>query len=160
MRAGKEKAAKIKRDRGFIMSSAWFTEMGNNAHNWSSSASELFAATLILRREQDKEEKRVLKPGALVGMPCEQKRGKWHSLARLCDDANIALTSSEREILGKLSDCIRYQGRYPVARHWEHMEPVFYWSDEWDLTIARFVTKLWRQLEIPLRGVPIGGAAL
>ena len=48
----------MKRNSGFIMSSAWFTEMGNNAHNWSSSASELFAATLVLRREQEKEEKR------------------------------------------------------------------------------------------------------
>lgn len=118
-----------------------------------------FAVEALIKAGWLKKGNTLTVDGRYIGMPCEQKRN-WHSLSKLCDDADIALTSPEREILGKLSDCIKYQGRYPVARHWEHMEPIFYWSYKWDLAIARLVTRLWRQLEIPLRGIPIGGASL
>ena len=98
--------------------------------------------------------------GRYIGLPCENKKKKWHNLVAICDDVGVILEPSERHILRNLSDVGRYQGRYPVALHWEHMEPIFYWSFEWDTTIGRLITKLWRTLGIPIRGVPIGGTLL
>ena len=47
------------------MSSAWYTHIGNLPENWSTSASQLFAAAMILRQEREKERNRFLatKPG-------------------------------------------------------------------------------------------------
>jgi hypothetical protein len=202
MRRSTGKNPKVKRDRGFIMSSASYTRMGNDFRTWAGSASHLFGASIVLRREQENEERRVLeastaagvvsvalntggaqrlltafaleallkavwlksgrelvRDGRYAGLPCEQKK-KWHDLAAICDDAGVSLTPSEREVLLRLSDCSRYQGRYPVSRHWENMEPIFYWSSEWDVAIGRLVTRAWKSLGIPIRGVPIGGAPL
>lgn len=194
----------IKRDRGFIMSCAWHTQMGNNPANWSASASSLFGACMILRQERQKETDRVMrspKPvgivsvaigtdgverlltafaleallkavwvskgnrlvreGRYIGLPCEnKKKPKWHNLLAMCDDAEIDLQDSERNILARLSDVARYQGRYPIALRWEQMEPIFYWSEEWDEVIGKLVTKLWKSLGISIRGVPIGGSSL
>lgn len=54
-----KKIPKIKEDRGFIMSSAWYTQMGNDFRNWSGSASNLFGASMILKQEEEKERRRL-----------------------------------------------------------------------------------------------------
>ena len=138
---------KIKRDRGFIMSSAWYTQIGNNFRSWAASASNLFAASMILRQEEEKERERLLEEenhlepisvaintgeaqrlmtafgleallksvwlktgrqlvadGKYVGLPCENKKKKWHNLVAICDDIGILLEPSERHILKSLSD--------------------------------------------------------
>jgi hypothetical protein len=199
------KRPKVKTDRGFVMSSAWYTHIGNLPENWSASASQLFAAAMILRQEREKEQRRFLaaKPGRAgpvsvaigtdsaerlltafgletllkavwlragntlvadgkyVGMPCErQKKPRWHDLVAICYDLTFAIDQSERQILTILSDVGRYHGRYPIARHWEQMEPMFYWSEDWDTAIGRIITRLWRQLGFSAAEVPIGGAPL
>src|SRR5665213_1170764 len=68
MADGAKKKRKIKRDGPFIMSSAWYTQMGNNPHTWSGSASQLFAASMILRHEREKERERVLTAETPVGL--------------------------------------------------------------------------------------------
>ena len=51
---------KSKTKFGFVMSSAWYTRIGNLPENWSASASQLFAAAMILRQEREKERSRFL----------------------------------------------------------------------------------------------------
>ena len=196
--------AKIKRDRVFDLSSALYTQWGNDFRNWTGSASNLFAGAMILRQEHEKEYRRIrntppgqagpisvaigtfdaerlltgfaleallkaawlkaghtlVGDGKYLGLPCERKKKKWHNLVAICDDVGICLTDSERHILKALSDVVRYKSRYPIAIRWEHMEPVFYWHEEWDTTIGQLVTRLWQLLGYSAQKVPIGGSAL
>jgi hypothetical protein len=102
----------------------------------------------------------IVADGKYVGLPCERQRKRWHDLVAICDDVGVRLSKSQRHILKVLSDVGRYHGRYPIARHWEQMGPIFCWSEEWDITIGQLITRLWRQLGYTTSEVPIGGAAL
>ncbi len=102
--------------------------------------------------------KTLVADGKYVGLPCERRaKPRWHDLVAISEDIGLTLDKSARNVLTILSDVGRYHGRYPIARNWEQMEPVFFWSEEWDDVIASLVTKLWRLLGFSESEVPVGG---
>ncbi len=117
-----------------------------------------FALEALLKAVWLSKGNTLINQGRYTGLPCEKKKKpQWHNLPAICDDAEMVLKGSERHILTRLSDVARYQGRYPIARGWEQMDPVFYWSEDWDVTVGKLVTRLWRSLGLSLDGTPIGG---
>ena len=70
--------------------------------------------------EDPAKEHALVKDGKYVGV----KDAGDHELLQLATAAGVAVSQSEQSILIRLTDFIKYAGRYPVPLHVEKMKPV------------------------------------
>ena len=62
----------------------------------------------------------LVKDGEYVGV----KDAGAHQLLQFADAAGVTLSQPERSILTRLTDFIKYAGRYPISKRVKDMEPV------------------------------------
>ena len=62
----------------------------------------------------------LVKDGEYVGV----KGAGDHQLLQLADAAGVTLSQPERSILTRLTDFIKYAGRYPISKRVKEMRPV------------------------------------
>ena len=69
--------------------------------------------------EDPTKEHALVKDGAYFGV----KDAGDHELLQLADAAGVTVSQSERKILTRLTDFIKYAGRYPISMRVEEMKP-------------------------------------
>jgi hypothetical protein len=62
----------------------------------------------------------IVKDGAYVGVP----NAGDHELLQLAKEAGVRLSNQERSVLKRLTDFVKYAGRYPIPVRVEGMKPV------------------------------------